>query len=134
VHICAEAPHNVNDQQSKTPQMYLGSVASTMSHLGGNAVYRSGLKSEQLLVIPSETARWMADLGWSKSDVKRVYAANAISAPSRMTRASPSALPISLISASCSLTSGGRTAAHGMRPRSTSASFIRLCMSMNGSA
>jgi len=68
--ICAEAPHNINDQKSKTPQMYLGSAASTMSHLGGNAVYRSGLKSEQLLVIPSETARWMADLGWSKYDVK----------------------------------------------------------------
>jgi hypothetical protein len=69
--ICAEAPHNVNDQQSKTPEMYLGSAASTMSHLGGNAVYRSGLKSEQLLVIPSETARWMADLGWSKQDVQK---------------------------------------------------------------
>src|SRR5262245_15716423 len=57
--VCAEAPHNINDQQSKTPEMYLGSAASTMAHLGGNAVYRSGLKSEQLLVIPSETARWM---------------------------------------------------------------------------
>jgi hypothetical protein len=68
--VCAEAPHNVNDQQSKTPEKYLGSAASTMSHLGGNAVYRSGLKSEQLLVIPSETARWMADLGWSKRDVQ----------------------------------------------------------------
>jgi len=68
--ICAEAPHNINDQKSKTPQMYLGSAASTMSHLGGNAVYRSGLNSEQLLVIPSETARWMADQGWSKYDVK----------------------------------------------------------------
>lgn len=68
--ICAEAPHNINDQKSKTPEMYLGSAASTMAHLGGNAVYRSGLKSEQLLVIPSETARWMADLGWSKRDVQ----------------------------------------------------------------
>lgn len=68
--VCAEAPHNVNDQQSKTPEMYLGSAASTMSHLGGNAVYRSGLKSEQLLVIPAETAQWLGDMGWSKRDVQ----------------------------------------------------------------
>jgi len=57
--LCAEAPHNINDQISKTPQSYLGSAASTMSHLGGNAIYRSGLKSEQMLVIPAETAQWM---------------------------------------------------------------------------
>lgn len=75
--LCAEAPHNVNDQQSKTPEMYLGSAASTMSPLGGNAVYRSGLKSEQMLVIPSETAQWMADSGWSKRDVQNFLFENA---------------------------------------------------------
>ena len=32
---CAEAPHNINDQVSKTPEMYLGSAASTMATLGG---------------------------------------------------------------------------------------------------
>ena len=68
--LCAEAPHNINDQVSRTPELYLGSAASTMSHLGGNAIYRSGLQSEQMLVIPSESARWMADLGWSKRDVQ----------------------------------------------------------------
>lgn len=68
--ICAEAPHNINDQKSKTPPMYLGSAASAMSHLGANGLYRSGLKSEQLLVIPAETAQWMAGAGWSKYDVK----------------------------------------------------------------
>jgi len=68
--LCAEAPHNINDQISKTPQSYLGSAASTMSHLGGNAIYRSGLKSEQMLVIPAETAQWMWEQGWSKYDVK----------------------------------------------------------------
>ncbi len=68
--ICAEAPHNINDQKSKTPYMYLGSAASAMSHLGANGLYRSGLKSEQLLVIPAETAQWIADQGWSKYDVK----------------------------------------------------------------
>lgn len=68
--VCAEAPHNINDQISKTPQLYLGSAASTMSPLGCNGLYRSGLNGEQILVIPSETARWMADQGWTKSDVK----------------------------------------------------------------
>jgi hypothetical protein len=69
--LCAEAPHNINDQKSKTPQRYLGSAASAMSHLGANGLYRSGLKSEQMLVIPAETAQWLADEGWSKRDVKQ---------------------------------------------------------------
>ena len=69
--VCAEAPHNINDQISKTPQLYLGSAASTMSPLGCNGVYRSGLNGEQILVIPSETARWIADQGWTKYDVKQ---------------------------------------------------------------
>ncbi len=68
--LCAEAPHNVNDMVSKTPRAYLGSAASTMSHLGGNAIYRSGLKGEQMLVIPSEAAQWMWEQGWTKYDVK----------------------------------------------------------------
>jgi hypothetical protein len=68
--LCAEAPHNINDQISKTPQMYLGSAASTMSPLGCNGLYRSGLNGEQMLVIPAETARWMADQGWKKYDVQ----------------------------------------------------------------
>lgn len=69
--VCAEAPHNINDQKSKTPHLYLGSAASAMSHLGANGLYRSGLKSEQLLVIPAETAQWLFDQGWSKQDVKQ---------------------------------------------------------------
>lgn len=68
--VCAEAPHNINDQVSRTPQLYLGSAASTMAHLGGNALYRSGLRSEQLLILPREAARWLAELGWSKRDVQ----------------------------------------------------------------
>jgi hypothetical protein len=69
--LCAEAPHNINDQKSKTPALYLGSAASAMCHLGANGLYRSGLKSEQLLVIPSESAQWLHEHGWSKADVKR---------------------------------------------------------------
>jgi hypothetical protein len=69
--LCAEAPHNINDQKSKTPHLYLGSAASAMSHLGANGLYRSGLKSEQMLVIPAETAQWLYEKGWSKTDVRQ---------------------------------------------------------------
>jgi hypothetical protein len=48
--------------------------------------------------------------------------------------ASISASLISAISASVILTNGGRTTARGSLPSSTSASFMRLCISMNGSA
>ena len=68
---CAEAPHNINDQVSKTPEMFLGSAASTMATLGGNGLYRSGLSGEQGLVISAESAKWLADFGWKKGDVKR---------------------------------------------------------------
>ncbi|OGA39620.1 MAG: hypothetical protein A3G24_25330 [Betaproteobacteria bacterium RIFCSPLOWO2_12_FULL_62_13] len=68
--ICAEAPHNINDQVSKTPHMYLGSAASTMATLGGNALYLSGHRSEHMLVMSSESAHWLAEFGWSKDDVK----------------------------------------------------------------
>ncbi len=69
--LCAEAPHNINDQKSETPERYLGSAAGTMAHIGGNALYRSGLPSEQMLVIPAETATWLSEHGWSKADVRR---------------------------------------------------------------
>jgi hypothetical protein len=67
--LCAEAPHNVNDQVSKTPALYLGSAASAMAHLGGNPLYRSGLDAEHLLVMTAESAGWLAEQGWSKRDV-----------------------------------------------------------------
>ena len=69
--ICAEAPHNINDMVSKTPQMYLESAASTMAALGVNGLYRSGLPSEQMLVVTSESAHWIAQHGWSKRDVQQ---------------------------------------------------------------
>src|SRR5262245_6402677 len=68
--ICAEAPHNINDQVAKNGHMYLGSAASTMATLGGNPLYRSGLNNEHMLVIPSESAQWLAQMGWSKDDVR----------------------------------------------------------------
>ena len=74
---CAEAPHNINDQVSKTPEMYLGSAASTMATLGGNGLYRSALAGEQGLVISAESAKWLADFGWNKRDVKQFLYDNA---------------------------------------------------------
>lgn len=75
--LCAEAPHNINDQVSKTPEMYLESAASTMATLGGNGLYRSGLRGEQALVMTSESAHWIAEFGWSKHDVKTFIFENA---------------------------------------------------------
>ena len=68
--MCAEAPHNVNDMVSKTPELFLGSAASTMSTLGSNTLYTSGNQSEHMLVVTSETAHWLAEQGWSKSAVQ----------------------------------------------------------------
>jgi hypothetical protein len=48
--------------------------------------------------------------------------------------AATSAARMRSISAAPSLTSGGRTVARGICPSSTRASFMRLCMSTNGSA
>ena len=48
--------------------------------------------------------------------------------------ASTSAFLIRAISGAVILTKGGRTTARGSFPSSTSASFMRLCMSTNGSA
>jgi hypothetical protein len=67
--LCAEAPHNINDQVSKTPELYLGSAASAMAHLGGNPLYRSGLDTEHMLVVTAETAQWLAEWGWAKRDM-----------------------------------------------------------------
>ena len=75
--LCAEPPHNVNDLVSKTPQMYLGSAASTMATLGGNGLFRSALRGAQGLVISSECAHWLADFGWSKEMMRSYIYENA---------------------------------------------------------
>lgn len=75
--LCAESPHNVNDLVSKTPHKYLGTAASAMSHLGANGVYRSGLPSEQMLVLTAEAATWLSNQGWSKADVSQFIFENA---------------------------------------------------------
>ena len=69
--LCAEAPHNVNDLVSKTPEMYLESGASAMRHLGANGVYRSGIEGEQMLVLTAEAANWLAERDWGKDRVRQ---------------------------------------------------------------
>ncbi len=83
--LCAEAPHNVNDLVSKTPHKYLGTAASALSTLGANGVYRSGLPSEQMLVLTAEAARWLSGQGWSKADVSQ-YLFEAARQPIRLLR------------------------------------------------
>src|SRR5581483_4927197 len=56
---------------SKTPEKYLGSAASAMSHLGANGIYRGGLKGEQFLLLTAEGANWLQSFGWSKPDVQK---------------------------------------------------------------
>jgi hypothetical protein len=67
--LCAEAPHNINDHKAHDVQRYLGSAASSMSNLGSNGLYRSGLTCEHMLLMTAESANWVAERGWSKSDV-----------------------------------------------------------------
>ncbi len=69
--FCTEAPHNVNDLVSKTPERYLESGASAMRHLGANGVYRSGIEGEQMMVLTAEAAFWLQERDWSKSMVKQ---------------------------------------------------------------
>lgn len=68
---CGEAPHNVNDLVSKTPELYLGSVASAMAHLGANSLYRSGLDSEQMVLMTAEAAHWLDERDFGKAEVRR---------------------------------------------------------------
>jgi hypothetical protein len=66
VHRC-EAPHNVVDYLSRTPEGVLGTVASVSATLGGNNAYVSG---ELLVILGPEHAEIMARAGWSKRDVQ----------------------------------------------------------------
>ena len=68
--FCTEAPHNINDMVSKSPEKYLESGASAMSHLGANGVYRSGIEGEQMIVLTAESALWLDECHWSKEDVR----------------------------------------------------------------
>jgi hypothetical protein len=69
VTVCAsEAPHNVNDHGSATPEGILTTVAGTAATVGSNNVYLGG---EPLVVLGPEHAATVAGGGWSKADFKR---------------------------------------------------------------
>jgi hypothetical protein len=69
VTVCAsEAPHNVNDHSSTTPEGLLTALAGTAAITGSNNIYLGG---EPLVILGPEHAATIASTGWSKADFKR---------------------------------------------------------------
>ncbi|HEY7654460.1 MAG TPA: hypothetical protein VIG07_16715 [Methylomirabilota bacterium] len=69
VTVCAsEAPHNINDHGSSTPEGILTTVAGTAATVGSNNIYLGG---EPLVMMGPEHAATVAGGGWSKADFKR---------------------------------------------------------------
>jgi hypothetical protein len=69
VTVCgSEAPHNVNDHGSTTPEGMLLALAGTAATTGSNNVYLAG---EPLVILGPEHAQTLALTGWSKAEVKR---------------------------------------------------------------
>jgi hypothetical protein len=63
-----QCPVNCFEHIAKTPHRYMGTLASTMAHLGTNGIYRPG---EGMVVFTPEGARFIASFGWTKNDIKR---------------------------------------------------------------
>jgi hypothetical protein len=69
VTVCgSEAPHNVNDHGSTTPEAMLMALAGTAATTGSNNIYLAG---EPLVILGPEHAQTLASTGWSKAEVKR---------------------------------------------------------------
>ncbi|HEX7215352.1 MAG TPA: hypothetical protein VF578_14160 [Methylomirabilota bacterium] len=69
VTVCgSEAPHNINDHGSSTPDGILATVAGTAAVVGSNNIYLGG---EPLVILGPEHAATVAEGGWSKDDFKR---------------------------------------------------------------
>ena len=69
VTVCgSEAPHNINDHGSSTPEGILTTVAGTAAVVGSNNIYLGG---EPLVILGPEHAATVAGGGWSKDDFKR---------------------------------------------------------------
>jgi hypothetical protein len=66
-----EAPHNVNDHESRTPERLLGIVADVMRTLGHNNWYlaQDG-RNDIVVVFGPEHAQLLGAAGWSRSDVQ----------------------------------------------------------------
>ena len=69
VTVCgSEAPHNINDHASTTPEAIVTTVASVMATVGSNNIYLGG---EPLVVLGPEHAATAASSGWSKDEFRR---------------------------------------------------------------
>jgi hypothetical protein len=69
VTVCgSEAPHNINDHGSSTPEGILTTVAGTAAVVGSNNIYLGG---EPLVILGPEHAATVAGGGFSKDDFKR---------------------------------------------------------------
>jgi hypothetical protein len=65
--FAGEAPHNIIDNASQSGRNVLNGIAGTMTTLGNNNTW---YKTESIVVLGPEHARMVAELGWSKRDVK----------------------------------------------------------------
>lgn len=76
------------DQSALAPETRTASAHffSSLSTLGSNTLYTSGNQSEHMLVVTSETAHWLSELGWSKHDMQ-VYLFETARQPVREMRA-----------------------------------------------
>jgi hypothetical protein len=62
-----QCPVNSFEHAAKTPHRYLGTIASTMAHLGTNGIYRPG---ENMIFFAPDGARFISSFGWTKKDIK----------------------------------------------------------------
>ncbi|HJV56626.1 MAG TPA: hypothetical protein VJ971_11655, partial [Methylomirabilota bacterium] len=69
VTVCgSEAPHNINDHGSSTPEGILTTVAGSVATVGSNNIYLGG---EPLVVLGPEHAATAASSGWGKDELRR---------------------------------------------------------------
>ncbi|HEU4439286.1 MAG TPA: hypothetical protein VFT36_08545 [Methylomirabilota bacterium] len=64
----SEAPHNINDHGSSTPEGIVTTVAGTAAVVGSNNIYLGG---EPLVILGPEHAATVASGGFGKDDFKR---------------------------------------------------------------
>jgi hypothetical protein len=69
VTVCgSEAPHNINDHGTATPEGLVATVVGTAATTGSNNIYLGG---EPLIALGPEHAATVASTGWKKDDFRR---------------------------------------------------------------
>lgn len=68
--VAAEAPHNVNDHQSRTGEGVLKMIAGTLATTGSNDIYYTHT-SQPLVALGPEHAALIAASGYTRDDVRR---------------------------------------------------------------